>query len=115
MEVSLEGKVALVTGSGQGIGAGIATQLARSGAAVAVCDLRKERADAVAVGLTDQGLRAHAFTCDVTSPEAVAALTGTVTSELGPIDILVNNVGWAGDDPFVSLASNRSGRLWTSI
>ncbi|MGY1983335.1 SDR family NAD(P)-dependent oxidoreductase [Nocardia gipuzkoensis] len=103
MQVSLEGKVALVTGSGQGIGAAIATQLAYSGAHVAVCDLRSDRADAVAQGLSEQGFRAHGFTCDVTSPEEVAALTRTITTTVGPIDILVNNVGWAGDDPFVSL------------
>ena len=103
MKVSLEGKVALVTGGGQGIGAGIATQLAQSGAAVAICDLRSERADAMADELTSQGLHAQGFACDVTSPEAVAELTGAVSGSLGPIDILVNNVGWAGDDPFVSL------------
>lgn len=103
MKVSLEGKVALVTGSGQGIGAGIVTQLARSGAAVAVCDLYGDRAGAVAKELTAEGLRAQAFTCDVTSPEAVASLAQSVTDALGPIDILVNNVGWAGDDPFLAL------------
>ncbi len=103
MQVSLEGKVALVTGSGQGIGAAIATQLAQSGAHVAVCDLRGDRADAVARDLSERGLHARAFTCDVTSPEAVSALARSVTADLGPIDIVVNNVGWAGDDPFVSL------------
>ncbi|WP_327097607.1 SDR family oxidoreductase [Nocardia vinacea] len=104
MQVSLEGKVALVTGSGRGIGAAIAAQLAHSGAEVAVCDLESDRADAVAQNLSEQGLGAHGFTCDVTSPEAVSALTRSVTAELGPIDIVVNNVGWAGDDPFVSLS-----------
>ena len=103
MKVSLEGKVALVTGGGQGIGAGIATQLAQSGAAVAICDLRSERADAMADELISQGLHAQGFACDVTSPEAVAELSGAVSGSIGPIDILVNNVGWAGDDPFVSL------------
>ncbi|WP_280276662.1 SDR family NAD(P)-dependent oxidoreductase [Nocardia wallacei] len=104
MQVSLAGKVALVTGSGQGIGAAIAAQLAHSGAEVAVCDLKSDRAESVARNLSEQGLRAHGFTCDVTSPEAVSALTRSITAELGPIDIVVNNVGWAGDDPFVSLS-----------
>lgn len=103
MQVSLEGKVALVTGSGQGIGAAIAARLAHSGATVAVCDLKSDRADAVAQDLSEQGLRARGFTCDVTSPEAVSALNSDITADLGPVDILVNNVGWAGDDPFVSL------------
>lgn len=102
MQLSLGGKVALVTGSGQGIGAAIVTQLARSGARVAVCDLNGDRAEAVARRITDEGLDAQAFTCDVTAPDAVAGLTDTVTSDVGPIDILVNNVGWAGDDPFVT-------------
>jgi 2-hydroxycyclohexanecarboxyl-CoA dehydrogenase len=103
MQVSLEGKIALVTGAGQGIGAAIAVQLARSGARVAVCDLHRDRADAVARGIAAEGLHARGFTCDVTSPESVAELARTVASGLGPIDIVVNNVGWAGDDPFLSL------------
>ncbi|KXX58243.1 hypothetical protein AZG88_46280 [Rhodococcus sp. LB1] len=101
--MSLVEKVALVTGAGQGIGAAIATQLAHSGASVAVCDLHADRADAVVDNLAEQGLRARSFICDVTSPDAVAELTRSITSSVGPIDILVNNVGWAGDDPFVSL------------
>ena len=104
MELSLKGRVALVTGSGQGIGAAIATQLAHSGAWAAVCDLHHDRASAVAATLSGQGLEAEAFTCDVTSPAAVAELVRAVTSVAGPIDVVVNNVGWAGDDPFVSLS-----------
>ncbi|MBB3082511.1 SDR family NAD(P)-dependent oxidoreductase [Geodermatophilus sabuli] len=111
MQLSLEGRVALVTGSGQGIGAAIAAQLAHAGAHVAVCDLQPDRADGVARDLSAQGLRARAFTCDVTSPEAVASLTRTVTAAVGPIDIVVNNVGWAGDDPFVSLSDEQIRRL----
>ena len=107
MNVSLEGKVALVTGSGQGIGAGIAAQLAQSGALVAVCDLKSERADAVATSLTEQGFQARSFTCDVTSPLAVATLTRSVSASLGPTQILVNNVGWAGDDLFLSLSDEQ--------
>jgi|SRR4051794_3328769 2-hydroxycyclohexanecarboxyl-CoA dehydrogenase len=107
MQVSLEGKVALVTGSGQGIGAAIAAQLAHAGAHVAVCDLHQDRADAAARNLSAQGLRARAFTCDVTSPEAVASLTRTITAAVGPVDIVVNNVGWAGDDAFVSLSDEQ--------
>ncbi|MGB9179672.1 MAG: SDR family NAD(P)-dependent oxidoreductase [Pyrinomonadaceae bacterium] len=107
MELSLKGRVALVTGSGQGIGAAIATQLAHSGARVAVCDLHRDRADAVTATLSGQGLEAEAFTCDVTSPVAVAELVHAVTSVSGPIDVVVNNVGWAGDDPFVSLTDGQ--------
>jgi 2-hydroxycyclohexanecarboxyl-CoA dehydrogenase len=107
MELFLKGKVALVTGSGQGIGAAIAAQLAHSGARVAVCDLHRERADAVATTLSGHGLEAESFTCDVTSPEAVAELVRAITSVAGPIEILVNNVGWAGDDPFISLSDGQ--------
>lgn len=107
MHLSLEGKIALVTGAGRGIGAAIASHLAHAGAQLAVCDVHGDRAEGVANDLSTRSLRARAYTCDVTSPDAVATLTHDVAATLGPIDIVVNNVGWAGDDPFVSLSDQR--------
>ena len=84
----LEGKVALVTGAGQGVGAGIARVLAAEGVRVAVNDLFEDRADAVAA---EVGGFAVAF--DVTDLEAVRAGVARIEAELGPVDILVNNAG----------------------
>jgi NAD(P)-dependent dehydrogenase (short-subunit alcohol dehydrogenase family) len=82
--IDLEGKVALVTGAGQGVGAGIAAVLAEQGATVWVNDLFEDRAATVA---TQVGGTAIAF--DVTDLEAVRAGVATI----GPVDVLVNNAG----------------------
>ncbi|MBN2624600.1 MAG: SDR family NAD(P)-dependent oxidoreductase, partial [Acidimicrobiales bacterium] len=81
---TLAGKVALVTGAGQGVGAAIAEVLAAEGASVAVNDLFPDRAEAVAA---EVGGRAVPF--DVTDLDAVRA----GFADAGPVDILVNNAG----------------------
>jgi NAD(P)-dependent dehydrogenase (short-subunit alcohol dehydrogenase family) len=87
----LTGRVALITGAGQHVGAGIARALAAQGARVVVNDIVGERAEAVA---TETGGVAAVF--DVTDLGAVTAGVADVTSRLGPVDILVNNAGNAG-------------------
>jgi 3-oxoacyl-[acyl-carrier protein] reductase len=86
----LTGRVALITGGGQGVGAGIAAALAEQGAAVAINDLVAERAESVASGLPT---RACAAVADVIDPAAVRAMVERVEADLGPVDILVNNAG----------------------
>ncbi len=85
----LTGRTALVTGAGQGVGAGIAAALVRAGATVAVNDLVPERASAVAADID----RAVAVPFDVTDLPAVGAGVQAVEETLGPIDVLVNNAG----------------------
>jgi 3-oxoacyl-[acyl-carrier protein] reductase len=90
---SLAGRVALVTGAGQGIGAGIAAALAAEGAAVAVNDLAADRAEQVVAALAGGGARAQAVVADVTDLAAVQAMTADIERDLGPVDVLVNNAG----------------------
>jgi 2-hydroxycyclohexanecarboxyl-CoA dehydrogenase len=89
----LSGKVALVTGAGQNVGAEIARLLASRGAAVAVNDLFDERAQDVATAIRDRGASAAGFEADVTDLDDVRAMVAGVEQSLGPIDILVNNAG----------------------
>jgi NAD(P)-dependent dehydrogenase (short-subunit alcohol dehydrogenase family) len=89
----LSGKVALVTGAGQNVGAGIAHALARQGAAVAVNDLVGERAEATVSAVRAAGGRAEAAVFDITDVDAVGVGVEAVAAALGPVDILVNNAG----------------------
>lgn len=90
-EFSLKGRIALVTGAGQGIGAEIARTFSRAGAAVAVNDLREPKAAAVADEINAAGGRAIGLAADVSDPAAVNAMVQWIGKQLGPIDILVNN------------------------
>ncbi len=89
----LSGRVALVTGAGQGVGAGIALALAEQGARVAINDLYDDRAAASADAITAVGGAAVPVPFDVTDHDAAAAGVARAASELGPVDILVNNAG----------------------
>ncbi len=89
----LSGKVALVTGAGRGVGAGIARALSSQGAAVAVNDYFAERAQAVATELRVGTARALAVPFDATDLTAVAAGVADIGEQLGAVDILVANAG----------------------
>lgn len=96
--MSLEGKVALVTGGGRGIGRAIALALADAGADVAVVVSRDvTAAESVAEEIRAKGRRALALQTDVSSATATEELVSTVVSELGRVDILVNNAGITRD------------------
>src|SRR3954454_13230436 len=92
----LRGRAALVTGGSRGIGAAISRALAEAGAAVAIN--YRERADR-ARNLPDEllktGVSASAVQADVSQPDAVARMIQLVNSELGELDILINNAGSA--------------------
>jgi NAD(P)-dependent dehydrogenase (short-subunit alcohol dehydrogenase family) len=92
--MTLNGRVALVTGAGRSVGLGIARELAAAGAAVAVNDLHPDRAKEAAADITALGgAPAIAVPFDVTDHDAVLAAVAAVGEQIGPVDILVNNAG----------------------
>ncbi len=92
--IDLSGRVALVTGSSRGIGAGIARVLAEYGADIAINYMsEKALAENVAAQLQAQGRQTHVVQADVADPDAVQRMVGEVEQALGPISILVNNAG----------------------
>jgi len=90
----LQGKTAVITGAGSGIGAAIARVFARRGAAVVAVDRDAASAARTAADITGEGARASAETCDVADADAVGALFDALGSN-GRVDILVNNAGIA--------------------
>jgi 3-oxoacyl-[acyl-carrier protein] reductase len=91
--LDLSGKVAIVTGSGRGLGLAYATELARSGAAVVVNDVDQAVADAAVKSIADAGGTAVAEVVAVGTSEAAQALVDRAVDEFGRLDILVNNAG----------------------
>lgn len=94
----LDGRVALVTGGGQGIGRAFAHALGEAGARVAVVDVIGERAETVAHELTEKGIEALAITADVTRPDEVTAMVQVMLERWDTLTIGVNNAGigrWA--------------------
>jgi gluconate 5-dehydrogenase len=90
---SLNGRRALITGSGRGIGLALARGLAGASAAVVINDRNELKASAVAAQLRDEGLIADIAVFDVTNPEQVEVSVDAFEERVGAIDILVNNAG----------------------
>lgn len=94
-KLNLRGRVAVITGAGQGIGAACAQALGEAGAIIVVADLASDRAEASAAALRQMGIDAHAEQLDVTRSSRVDAACAAILKAHGAIDILVNNAGVA--------------------
>jgi 3-oxoacyl-[acyl-carrier protein] reductase len=101
---TLEGKIALVTGASRGIGRVLAERLAREGARLAVTARSAEVAEACAAALPGEGHLGLAL--EVSDREAVDAAVKRVETDLGPIDVLVNNAGVTADNVLVRLGDD---------
>ena len=99
----LEGKVALVTGAGSGIGQAIAIRFAKEGATVVANDLTAEHSRETLAKIRAESLEAHAIGADVSDADAVRAMFAEMLSRFGRIDVLVNNAG-IGDSNAEELA-----------
>jgi meso-butanediol dehydrogenase/(S,S)-butanediol dehydrogenase/diacetyl reductase len=98
VKVDLEGKVAIITGGGQGIGEGIVRCLAEEGADVSVVDINADTASKVADEVKSMGRRALPVIADLTSDNEVDRAVQDTLDSLGKIDILVNNVGGVSEE-----------------
>ncbi len=95
--MTVKGRVAVVTGAGQGIGEGIARALAAAGAKVVVNDVAAQRAGSVAADLSSSGAEAVAAVADVSRAEGAEEMVRAALDAFGRVDILVNNAGIARD------------------
>lgn len=99
----LDGKTAIVTGGGRGLGAQIAEGFAEAGANVVLCSRKVEACEEMAEKLKQQGVRTLALECDVTKPEDVERVVKKTLEEFGTIDILVNNSGATWGAPVLEM------------
>ncbi len=95
MDLGLDGKIALVTGSSRGIGRGIATRLVEEGANVVFCARGEDTLEAAVREAAGPG-RAHGVVADLTSADGAAAVVAAAVETFGGLDVVVNNVGGSG-------------------
>ena len=109
--MTLQGRGAVVTGGGRGIGRAVARALAEEGAAVVVSARSLDEIGAVAEELVADGLSAYALPCDVADEASVAAMAEEAAALLGTVDVLVNNAGIALSNPVKRLPLEEWSRI----
>jgi NAD(P)-dependent dehydrogenase (short-subunit alcohol dehydrogenase family) len=100
MDLGLDGRVVIVTGGASNIGRAISHEFAKEGAHVAIFDRDDPMAKRTAAEIDAAGGRATPYSVDLTDVDATAAATAAVEADLGPVGVLVNNVGWNGTAEF---------------
>lgn len=109
--MSLEDKVAVVTGGGRGIGQAIATVLAAKGADVAIWDLNKEGADSTVNTIRENGGTAIALEVDIADRDSITKAANRTRTHLGPVSVLVNNAGITAYEPFATMTEDAWDRM----
>jgi 3-oxoacyl-[acyl-carrier protein] reductase len=104
MDLQINGKVAIVTGSARGLGAATARRLAEEGAKVIVTDILEEQAEATATALRVDGLQAQCIIADITKGAEVQRLVDETVARFGGVHILVNNAGFPRDKYLVKMS-----------
>lgn len=102
----IAGKAAVVTGGGSGIGMGLAKELARQGASVAIADIILENAEKVAEEIRAAGGKAVAIRCDVCDRSSIAAMKEQANAALGPIGLVFANAGATSFTPLVDMSDD---------
>jgi NAD(P)-dependent dehydrogenase (short-subunit alcohol dehydrogenase family) len=102
----IKGRNAVVTGGGSGIGLGLAKELARQGAKVAVTDINLTNARKVAAEIEANGGTAIALECDVCERDSIRAMKAAVDQALGPVQLLFANAGATSFDPVVEMSDD---------
>jgi 2-hydroxycyclohexanecarboxyl-CoA dehydrogenase len=100
MDLGLSGRVAVVTGGASNIGRAISQTFAAEGAVVAILDRDGDMAKRTAAEIADAGGRATVYVVDLTDVDATQSAADAVEADLGPVAVLVNNVGWNGKAAF---------------
>src|SRR5215813_3010531 len=91
-----EGRVALVTGGGGGVGQAVVLRLLRDGFTVAAMDINEKSLDEVTARATSHAAALSVWSCDQTEEKAAVAAVAAVEKKLGPVEALVNTIGWVG-------------------
>ena len=94
------GKVALVTGGGGGVGQAVVLRLLRDGFTVAAMDINQKSLDEVKGRATSHAAALSLWPCDQTDEKATVAVVAAVEKKLGPVEALVNTIGWVGTTRF---------------
>jgi len=109
--MSLNGKVALITGGAQGIGKQIAERLHKGRAQLAIADINAEAAQAAAAELSARGPKCNGYACNVAESAQVDAMVDAVVQDFGKLDILINNAGITRDGLLIRM----SDEAWNAV